>query len=107
MRKHQTTNAKRLRREIDINHTAKLANLTLTSQEKGIFAKQLDDVLVYISKLQEISTQKVEPIGHITGLVNVTRADEAVSSLKQEDTLANAPKVYNGFFQVEAIFEEE
>lgn len=93
--------------DINIEHTAKLANLTLTPAEKELFDKQLREVLGYISKLNELNTDKVEPIGHITGLENVSRADIAAPSLSQDDALKNAKKTHDGFFEVEAIFEEQ
>ena len=93
--------------QIDISHVAKLANLSLTNQEKQVFEKQLKNILGHISKLQEVNTEGVEPIGHITGLVNITRKDEAAPSISQEEALKNAPKTHNGFFEVEAIFEEQ
>ena len=92
---------------IDIDYIAKLANLPLSNKEKALFKKQLKDVLSYISKLDEIDTNKVEPIAHIADLVNITRDDETSPSLSQEDALKNAPKIYNGFFEVDAIFEEQ
>ncbi|OGD92967.1 hypothetical protein A2697_05540 [Candidatus Curtissbacteria bacterium RIFCSPHIGHO2_01_FULL_41_44] len=92
---------------IDIDYVAKLANLPLTSSEKKTFEKQLKDVLGYVSKLQKVDTRKVEPIGHITGLVNVLREDKTRPSISQQEALANAPKTHNGFFEVDAIFEEE
>lgn len=92
--------------KIDIGHVAKLANLSLSPAEKKTFEKQLEEVLSYINKLGEINTKDVEPIGQITGLVNVTREDEAAPSLPQDEALANAPRTYNGFFEVDAIFEE-
>lgn len=91
---------------IDIEHVAKLANLPLTVEEKKKFEKQLQEILSYISKLNEVDTEKVEPIAHITGLVNIARRDEAKPSLNQDETLKNAAKTYNGFFEVDAIFEE-
>ncbi|MDP2632270.1 MAG: Asp-tRNA(Asn)/Glu-tRNA(Gln) amidotransferase subunit GatC [Candidatus Curtissbacteria bacterium] len=91
---------------INIEYLAKLANLPLTEQEKQKFEKQLQEILSYISKLNEVDTKKVEPIGHITGLANVTRPDEAKSSLNPDESLKNAPKIHNGFFEVDAIFEE-
>jgi len=93
--------------EIDIDYVARLANLPLTQVEKKTFGRQLNDVLSYISKLQEVDTSKIEPIGQITGLTNITRDDQAASSLPQDEALSNAPKTHNGFFEVEAIFEEE
>ncbi len=92
--------------KINIDHVAQLANLTLNDKEKSLFERQLGEVVEYISKLNEINTEKVEPIGHITGLVNISREDKAAPSISQEDALANAKKTHNGFFEVEAIFEE-
>jgi aspartyl-tRNA(Asn)/glutamyl-tRNA(Gln) amidotransferase subunit C len=92
---------------IDIEKVAKLANLELSSDEKAVFAKQLDEVLGYVSQLDEVDTEKVEPIGQITGLVNVTRGDVAGPSLSQDEALKNAPKTHNGFFEVKAILDEQ
>lgn len=88
---------------IDIDHVAKLANLPLENQEKQIFEKQLKEVLGYIKQLEDLDTKNVEPIGHITGLVNVAREDDPLPSLSQDEALKNAPKTYNGFFEVDAI----
>ena len=93
--------------EIDIDYVSKLANLPLSPKEKTLFKKQLKDVLNYIAKLNEINTDKVEPIAHIVNLANITRDDETSPSLSQDDALKNAPKTYNGFFEVDAIFEEQ
>ena len=106
MTNRQTTNAKRLTSKIDIDHVAKLANLSLSPAEKKTFEKQLGEILDYFNHLGKIDTKKVEPIGQITGLVNVTREDEAAPSLAQEEALANAPRTYKGFFEVDAIFVE-
>ncbi|MCR4325057.1 MAG: Asp-tRNA(Asn)/Glu-tRNA(Gln) amidotransferase subunit GatC [Candidatus Curtissbacteria bacterium] len=100
-------NAAGLQQSIDIEHVAKLANLNLTPEEKTLFEKQLGEVVNYISKLNEVDTDKVEPISNITGLENVARDDEAAPSLSQGDALKNAKKTHNGFFEVNAIFEED
>ncbi|KKR65282.1 MAG: Aspartyl/glutamyl-tRNA(Asn/Gln) amidotransferase subunit C [Candidatus Curtissbacteria bacterium GW2011_GWA1_40_47] len=92
--------------KIDINYVARLANLPLSDEEKKTFEKQLKEVLNYFSNLNEVNTKTVEPIGHITGLVDVVREDKTAPSISQEDALVNAPKTHNGFFEVEAIFEE-
>lgn len=92
---------------IDIEYIAKLANLSLTPQEKKTFEKQISQILAYISKLQEVDTSKVQPIGHITGLTNVVRGDQTAPSLTVEEALTNASKIDGDFFEVEAIFEEQ
>lgn len=91
---------------IDIGYVAKLANLKLSEDEKQKFNHQLSDILRYFDKLQEVNTAKVEPIGQINGLENIKREDEPAPSLSQADALKNAPKIHNGFFEVDAIFEE-
>lgn len=93
--------------KIDIDHVAKLANLNLTDEEKKTFEPQLEEIVGYISKLEKVDTKNIEPVGHITGLENVTRKDEAKPSLSQGDALANAPRTHNGFFEIEAIFQEQ
>ena len=97
-------NDKRL--TINIDHVAKLANLSLSPAEEQKFEKQLAEVLNYFNHLEKVNTEKVQAIGQITGLVNVTREDEAAPSLTQEEALANASRTHNGFFEVDAIFEE-
>ena len=92
---------------IDIDYISKLANLPLSNKEKTLFEKQLKDVLNYIAKLNEINTDKVEPIAHVANMANITRGDETSPSLSQDEALKNAPKTYNGFFEVDAIFDEQ
>ncbi len=93
--------------KIDVNHVAKLANLTLEKGEEEKFEKQLSEVLEYISRLNELDTTDIEPTSQVTGLENVTREDKAHPSLSQEEALSNAKKSHNGLFQVKGIFEEE
>jgi|SRR3989344_695717 len=91
----------------DVDYVSKLANLPLSNKERVLFEKQLKNVLDYIAKLNEINTDKVEPISHITDLANVTKGDKTFPSLSQDEALKNASKTYNGFFEVDAIFEEQ
>lgn len=93
--------------KINVSHIAKLANLPLSDEETKKFDKQLSEVLQYIEKLNELDTKNVEPTSQVTGLENVLRSDETASSLTQEQALSNAPKQYNGFFEVKGILEAE
>lgn len=106
MKNRQTPITKRQSPEIDIDYVARLANLPLSDSEKKIFEKQLVDILDYISQLSQVKTEMVEPIEHITGLTNITKDDTTAPSITQEEALSGASKSHNGFFEVEAIFEE-
>jgi aspartyl-tRNA(Asn)/glutamyl-tRNA(Gln) amidotransferase subunit C len=97
---------RRGRLEIDIEHVAKLANLPLDKRHMEILGEQLTETLLYIDRLNEIRTEKVEPTSQVTGLTNIIRDDTVSDSLPQEAALENAPETYNGYIVVDAIFEE-
>jgi aspartyl-tRNA(Asn)/glutamyl-tRNA(Gln) amidotransferase subunit C len=93
--------------KIDVTHIAKLANLTLSDDEKKKFESQLSNVLSYVEKLQEVETKDVVPTSQVTGLENVIRKDEPHESLPQELALSQAPQTNKHQFQVKGIFEDE
>lgn len=94
---------KKLSKE-EVLHIAKLANLSLTSQEVEIFSRQLSETLDYIERLKDLNTDKVSPTFQTTGLKNVTREDKIKPSLSQKEALKNAKSTYKGFFKIKAIF---
>ncbi len=93
--------------KIDISHIAKLANLPLSSNEKTKFEKQLDETVEYVEELNKVDTKDIEPTSQVTGLENVTRDDTAKPSLSQDEALSNTKSKHNGFFKVNAIFNDE
>jgi aspartyl-tRNA(Asn)/glutamyl-tRNA(Gln) amidotransferase subunit C len=92
--------------KIDVSHVSKLANLSLSSEEKEKFEKQLGETIEYVKELDEIPTTDIEPASHVTGLENITREDIVKPSLSQEEALLNAKKTHNGFFIVDAVLEQ-
>lgn len=93
--------------KLDIAHIATLANFPVSDEEKKQLEKQLSDTLTYIENLQEVDTKNVQPTAHVTGLENITREDIAKESLTQKQAIANAKKTHEGFFQVDAILDNE
>ena len=61
---------------MDISAVAKLANLSLSTEELKLFSSQLPDTLEHITVINELNTSQVEPTSQVTGLTNVTRPDE-------------------------------
>jgi len=86
------------KRNIDLDHLAKLANLTISPEEKTSLTKQLEETIDYIEILQELDTSTVQPTSQVTGQKNVVRKDETKEGLTQKEALANAPKQKNGYF---------
>lgn len=93
--------------KFDISHVAKLANLTLSEEENKKLEKQLEETVEYVNRLEEVDTKNVEPTSQVTGLENVTREDEVLPSLSQEEALKNAKSTQNGFFKVKGILNNE
>ncbi len=92
------------RREVE--HVARLARLELSEGEKDLMTAQLDRILGYMDKLNELDTGGVEPTSHVIPMVNVMREDETKPSLPAEDALANAPDREPPYFRVPRIIED-
>lgn len=88
-----------------VEYIANLARLSLTKEEKETFTKQLDKILTYIDKLNELDTSSIEPTFHPLPLKNVFREDEVKPSLPKEEALANAPEKEKSCFKVPRIIE--
>lgn len=90
----------------EIVHIAKLSRLELSDEETERFGDQLSDVLEYVSQLEEVETEGVEPLNNVTGLSNVYVADEIEKfDIPPEDIAKNAPEFKDGFFKVPGVFE--
>jgi aspartyl-tRNA(Asn)/glutamyl-tRNA(Gln) amidotransferase subunit C len=90
----------------DVEHVAELARLDLTSAEKEQFITQLNSILTYIEKLNELDTRDVEPTSHVLPMSNVFRDDEVRPSIDRAEVLRNAPEESHFFFKVPRIIEE-
>lgn len=87
----------------EIEHLAKLSRLELSDKEIEKFSKELSSILDYVSKLQGIDTQNVEPVSQITGLSNVQRKDEVEDFENKKGILKNAPQKQGDFFKVKTV----
>ena len=96
--------AKITRKEVE--HVARLARLELSEGEKDLMTAQLDRILGYMDKLNELDMSQVEPTSHVIPMVNVMREDEAKPSLSPDDALANAPDRETPYFRVPRIIED-
>ncbi len=75
----------------EITHVANLARLKMSPEEVEAMARQLDDILTYVAKLNELDTEGITPTTHAISIVNAFREDEVKPSLDREKTLANGP----------------
>ncbi|HOP99298.1 MAG TPA: Asp-tRNA(Asn)/Glu-tRNA(Gln) amidotransferase subunit GatC [Acetivibrio clariflavus] len=88
-----------------IEHVANLARLNLTEEEKSALASDMEQIISYVDKLNELDTSNVEPTNHVIPITNVFREDKAEASYPREKILANAPSSQDGCFKVPKIVE--
>lgn len=84
-------------------HLARLARLSLTDAELDSYAGQLDAILTHVSAIQSVDVAGVRPTDNPLTDVNVTRSDEIVTGLTQQQALAAAPNSADGRFAVPQI----
>ena len=87
----------------DVLHVAELARLSLGPEEVELFTRQLNDILAYVEKLQELDTSGVEPLAHVIPVFNAFREDEVREGLPLEEALENAPAREEGNFLVPRV----
>ena len=73
----------------DILHLAELSNFSLSEEEIKSLGKDLDDIIKYISQLDELDTADVEPTYQVFEMENVWRDDEIITQdATREELLA-------------------
>jgi aspartyl-tRNA(Asn)/glutamyl-tRNA(Gln) amidotransferase subunit C len=90
---------------LDVEYVAKLTRLDVTDSEKEKFTGQLNDILGYIDKLNELDTKGVAPMSHAIAVTNVLREDKMIESLGTQKALANAPDARGEFFRVPKVID--
>jgi len=105
----------------DVAYVADLANLELTPEERGRMLRDLNSILEYVDRLNELNTDNVEPMAQVSDRygVDVTRqgserfayaSREDIKyglrpSLPHEVALENAPETDDTFFEVPKVIE--
>jgi aspartyl-tRNA(Asn)/glutamyl-tRNA(Gln) amidotransferase subunit C len=90
-----------------LDHLSKLALLDLTDEEKEKIALELNNILDYFKKINDLDTENIEAMTHpIEGLKNVFREDIPWKSLTIEEALRNSKYKKNGFFKAPKILKD-
>lgn len=87
----------------EAEHIAELARLKFSGEELESFTHQLNKILEYIEKLNELDTENVEPLSHPVEGNNIFREDKLKPSISREEALKNAPDKDEEFFKVPKV----
>ncbi len=89
----------------DVRKVAYLARLGFSAEEEARLVDELNRILGYVEKLNELNTEGVPPTSHVLPISNVFREDVVAPSLPQDELLANAPSKRGGYFRVPKVIE--
>jgi aspartyl-tRNA(Asn)/glutamyl-tRNA(Gln) amidotransferase subunit C len=93
--------------QADVEYVAGLAQLTLDDATKERLVGEMGDILAYMDKLNELSTEGIEPMMHAMEMTNIYREDVVEPSLQRDQALANAPDNDGEYFLVPKILDTE
>ena len=104
--------------EQDVTYVAELAHLELTAEERARMLKDLNSILGYIERLNQLDTANIEPMAQVASRYGVAkdagaeeafayamRPDELRPSLPHEEAMSNAPQSDGTFFKVPKVIE--
>ncbi len=89
-----------------INTLAHLARLEFNADEKEEIKNDLQKMIAFIEKLNELNTTGVEPLLHMSDNVNVLREDEVKQTITREEALRSAPLHDDQFFKVPKVIRK-
>jgi aspartyl-tRNA(Asn)/glutamyl-tRNA(Gln) amidotransferase subunit C len=89
-----------------VDKLANLAKLSFNEKEKQDIKNDLQKMIGFINKLQEVNTENVEPLLHMTGNINVMRDDKAEQTISNKEALKNAPANDGTFFKVPKVIKK-
>ena len=105
----------------DVAYVAELANLELTEEERTGMLRDLNSILEYVDRLNELDTSGVPPMAQVSDRYGVDESKEGSGrfayasredvleglrkSLPHEEALANAPDADEQFFRVPKVIE--
>jgi aspartyl-tRNA(Asn)/glutamyl-tRNA(Gln) amidotransferase subunit C len=87
-----------------INYVSGLSKLDLSAEEKDARKKDLEDIVSYIEKLNELDTENVAP--YSPGISEKARTDVITNKDDRENLFKNAPEEGSGFFTVMRVIND-
>jgi len=89
-----------------VEKLAHLARLKFNEEEKQEIKTDLQRMISFVEKLNELNLDGVEPLLHLSDEVNVLREDEIEGSVSREDALKNAPLHDEEFIKVPKVIKK-
>ncbi len=88
-----------------LNKIAHLSRLDINESDTDKILKDMNNIVAFVEKLNEVNTDGVEPLTTMSHEVNALREDEVKPHLSHERALKNAPKKDEDYFRVPKVLE--
>ena len=89
-----------------VDHLAHLSRLRFSETEKKEIRYDLEQMIQFVEKLNEVDTTGLEPILHMSTEVNRLREDEVKGSISSTEALVNAKDSQGAFFTVPKVIKK-
>ena len=89
-----------------IQDIAKLSKLKFDDSAEEKMKADLEKMLAFVNKLNEIDTEGIDPLIYMSEEINVLREDEISENTSQEDALKNAPEKDSDYFKVPTVLKK-
>lgn len=90
-----------------VEKMAQLARLDLKPEEVTHMRVDMEQILTWMEKLNELDTSEVDPLMHLSLEINALREDQVTESLEHSKALKNAPLADADFFLVPKVIERD
>jgi len=89
-----------------IQDIAKLSKLKFDDSAEEKMKADLEKMLDFVDKLNEIDTEGIDPLIYMSEEINVLREDKVTEETSQEDALKNAPEKDSDYFKVPTVLKK-
>jgi aspartyl-tRNA(Asn)/glutamyl-tRNA(Gln) amidotransferase subunit C len=89
-----------------VDELAHLARLSYENEAKHEIVTELNKIIAFVEKLEEINTDGIEPLIYMVDETNITREDVMKQVVSQDEGLKNAPKKDSDYFRVPKVIEQ-
>lgn len=90
-----------------VDEVAHLARLEFNAEAKEEILNDMNRMLSFVDKLNELDTNNVEPLIYMTDEKNIMRNDEPEITVTQKEALKNAPKKDSDYFKAPKVIDQK
>jgi aspartyl-tRNA(Asn)/glutamyl-tRNA(Gln) amidotransferase subunit C len=90
-----------------VKEIAHLARLSFDEQSLENVISDMNRMIAFVDKLNELPTEGVEPLVYMVNEVNVLREDDSKQEINKSDALKNSPKHDSDYFRVPKVIEQK